>query len=674
MPNKSPHSDSELLLNQIQGDATTLEIDIDKLVRDGILNRDEAEALHSSQLAETVRMEALPSSDGENKDAVKEAAMKHKRHWVRVTRLCNQRCTFCLDSMNQDGTMIDVESLKAYIALGRRMGRERLILSGGEASVHPQYVELIRYGKQLGYDWIQTITNGMMFSYKRFAAACAEAGLNEATVSMHGHTAHVHDKLTGTPGAFVTGIKGIQNLWETGKVVVNIDVVINKQNYKQLPEIIEFYYNLGIREFDLLHIIPFGRGFDEHRHSLFFDLNDAVPYFRKAFKWADKPGVYLWTNRLPVTYLEGFERLIQDPHKLLSEFDGGRHNFEGFLRKGLKPDCWGERCDYCFLDGPCRSTMFPYREMLESHTFPLVRLDSQHIWQGTEAKAKFEAQKPQRLWLTARDAVDAQAALARSVHDDATVTMELDPGADPRPLLQESPRKISRFVVSTVEDAAKYLVGAQAIPAPTEVEVMLTRELATWLLARPATLKAWQGKEGEKGRLIATLQTHEYLSESKAADPDPATLRKLAQAGVRVRNVAQCVTGVPAEAGDTKMLDATLLDGAGFLNLDKYVGHYVEHAYYAKSIRCGRCSQFETCQGTHINYLRSHGFAIMQPLDEAGLPLPDAASFDGITEQLAEANAQRSKREQQKTVGLHSPIRAEKGPMKAAAELAIGRE
>jgi hypothetical protein len=121
----------------------------------------------------------------------------------------------------------------------------------------------------------------------------------------------------------------MKNLQDTGRVVVNIDVVINKQNYKHLPEIIEYYYNLGIREFDLLHIIPFGRGFDEHRHSLFFDLNDAVPYFRRAFQWAEKPGVYLWTNRLPVQYLEDFERLIQDPHKLFYEFDGGRHNFRG---------------------------------------------------------------------------------------------------------------------------------------------------------------------------------------------------------------------------------------------------------------------------------------------------------------------------------------------------------
>jgi pyruvate-formate lyase-activating enzyme len=641
-------------------------IDIDKLVRDGVLNRDEAEALLASHQAETgtARMEALPSTAGdvgeseEDKDTVKEAAMKHKRHWVRVTRLCNQRCTFCLDSMNQDGTMIDVESLKAYIALGRRMGRERLILSGGEASVHPEFLELIRYGKQVGYDWIQTITNGMMFSYQRFAKAAAQAGLNEATVSMHGHTAHLHDKLTGTPGAFVTGIKGIQNLQQTGQVVVNVDVVINKQNYKWLPEIIEYYYNLGIREFDLLHIIPFGRGFDEHRHSLFFDLNDAVPYFRRAFLWANKPGLYLWTNRLPVTYMEGAERLIQDPHKLFSEFDGGRHNFEGYLKRGLKPDCHGERCDYCFLDGPCRTTMFPYREHLEAGTFPVVKLDSQHAWQGTPAKEAFDKQAPQAVWLTARSAEDALTTRAQLGFAGAGLTVQLDAGADPQALYafagagQDAAQglPIRRFVVTTAEDAGRYLVGAHAVPAPAEVEVRLTRELAAWLLARPATLKAF----GQ--RLVLALRDHEFLSESQAEDPEPATLAKLARTGARMKNVPKCMAaGSEVEPHDHFLLDAKMLDAAGHLSLDRYVEHYIDSEYYAKSIRCGRCAEFDRCKGVHINYLRNHGFAMLTPLDEAGVPLPDAASFEAIAEKLKEANAARSKREQQRAFGLHKP-------------------
>ena len=670
-----------------------LDIDIDRLIRDGVLNKDEADALRQSQQSDTdgaVRMEALPSYGGDQenrghqesrgdaeeraKDAVKESAVKHKRHWVRTTRLCNQRCTFCLDSMNQDGTMVDTAALKAYILLGKRMGRERLILSGGEASVHPDFFELIKYGRQVGYEWIQTVTNGMMFSYKQFARLAADAGLNEATVSMHGHTAHLHDKLTGTPGAFVTGIKGMQNLIATGKVVVNIDVVVNKQNYKVLPDIIRYYYTeLGIREFDLLHIIPFGRGFDEHRHSLFFDLNDAVPYFRKAFEWSKKPGVYLWTNRLPVMYLEGFEKLIQDPHKLHSEFDGGRHNFEGFLKRGLKPDCFGERCDYCFLDGPCRTTMFPYRAHLEAGTFPQVRLDSRHVWQGPEARAAFERQRPQRVMLTARDAEDAKAAMARLSFANAPVTVQLDAGADPRALYAYTgtavraaaagaggtgtdgketglTARVQRFVVTTVDDAARYLVGAHAVPAPAEVEVRLTRDLASWLLARPATVKAFAG------RLVAALQVHEYMSESVAVDPEPAQLTRLAKTGIRLKNTPKCVARAEVEPHDHMELDAGMFDGAGALDLDRYVAHYVENEYFAKSIRCGRCAEFDNCRGMQINYLRNHGFGILSPLDEAGMPLADAASFDGLTGQLAEATAARGKRDQQRLLGLHKPV------------------
>jgi MoaA/NifB/PqqE/SkfB family radical SAM enzyme len=651
-------------------------IDVEALVRSGLLTRDEARALEHAQQSDDgagglVRMEALPETgkepraktwsdeaatrqDDNPKDAVKESAMKHKRHWVRVTRVCNQRCTFCLDSMNQDGSMVDVASLKAYILLGRRMGRERLILSGGEASVHPNFIELIRYGKQVGYDWVQTVTNGMMFSYKRFAQAAAQAGLDEATVSMHGHTAHLHDKLTGTPGAFVTGVAGMKNLQATGKVVVNVDVVINKQNYKALPDIIQYYHdNLHIREFDLLHIIPFGRGFDEHRHSLFFDLNDAVPYFRKAFAWSDKPGVYLWTNRLPVVYLEGHERLIQDPHKLFSEFDGGRHNFEGFLRKGQKPDCWGERCDYCFLDGPCRSTMFPYREQLEAGTFPVVALDARHVWQGDGARAAFERQKPERCKLTARDADDARHALG-NLPFSAPVTVELDAGADAAPL--HGDERVQRFVVTTLADAERMLAGDAR-----EVEIRLTRELAAWLLERPQTVQAWAG------RLVLALRTHEYLSQSQAADPDPETLGKLAKLGAKLKNVPKCVAGAETEPHDYFALDAKLLDGSGSLDLDRYVAHYVEQEYFTKSLRCGRCAEFDKCRGMHVNYVRNFGFSVMTPLDEAGLPLPDQQSFEDLAQRVAEATAKREKRDQQRLLGLHKPR------LVAANDLAIGR-
>lgn len=49
------------------------------------------------------------------------------------------------------------------------------------------------------------------------------------------------------------------------------------------------------------------------------------------------------------------------------------------------------------------------------------------------------------------------------------------------------------------------------------------------------------------------------------------------------------------------------------------------------------------------------GFASQRPLDEAGPPLADADSLEGLTEQERPAADLRNKREQQERMGVHKP-------------------
>ena len=157
--------------------------------------------------------------------SVKESAVKEKRIWVRLNRVCNNGCLFCLDSDGHDGFMESREVVEEKIRRGREEGGERLILSGGEASLHPDFVHFIEFGRALGYGWIQTITNGRMYAYRKFAD-------NETTFSMHGHRAELHDRLVGVPGAFKQAFAGLRNL--VGRIVVNIDVVLNQLNIPEL--------------------------------------------------------------------------------------------------------------------------------------------------------------------------------------------------------------------------------------------------------------------------------------------------------------------------------------------------------------------------------------------------------------------------------------------------------
>lgn len=275
-----------------------------------------------------------------------------KRHWVRLTRICNQNCLFCLDKEAQDGSILSLKEIEADLKNGYNSGAKRVVLSGGEPTIHPQFIEIIKLAKKIGCEHIQAITNGLKLSDENFFDCAVKAGLNEITVSIHGHTSAIHDKLVGAKGAFIKALKTLKNSKKYPNLIVSIDVCINKLNIRHLPEIIKTFINAGFYEFDLLHIIPFGSAW-ENRKLLFFDIEKELPHLHKALAFSKDKKVHIWTNRLPAQYLEGYENLIQDPHKLLDEANGRKKQFDDFFKKNKKLFCCGQRCQYCFLEKFC---------------------------------------------------------------------------------------------------------------------------------------------------------------------------------------------------------------------------------------------------------------------------------------------------------------------------------
>ena len=280
-----------------------------------------------------------------------ETVAAQKRHWVRLTRGCNNHCLFCLDSDSHDNSLISFQKIKLDLEKGINKGLLRVVLSGGEPTIHPDFLKIIKQAKKIGYQRIQVITNGRMFFYKGFLQEAIEVGLNEITFSIHGHTAKLHDQLTGIKGSFNQAIIALKNALLNKELIVNIDICINKKNIKYLREILENFINFGVYEFDLLQIVPFGRAWN-NRKKLFYNLPKTVSYFKKALELSRDNRLHIWTNRFPAEYLEGFESMIQDPSKLHSEIEGMEKTFDEFLNSGKIP-CAGKRCQFCFMEKFC---------------------------------------------------------------------------------------------------------------------------------------------------------------------------------------------------------------------------------------------------------------------------------------------------------------------------------
>lgn len=290
-----------------------------------------------------------------NKVQIKNKAAEEKRHWVRLTNTCNQRCVFCHDRRNQQGGVVPFEEIVRDLQKGRRRGCRRVVLSGGEPTLHPELARVISEARRLGYSHVQMVSNGRMLFYKDFVKALKTAGLDEVTLSLHSHLEGPFEQITRAKGSFRQAMKGLLAVLEND-FIVSVDIVINKLNYKSLARTMKFFIGLGVYEFDLLHLIPFGDAW-QNRRDVYCPIQKAKKYLDEAFELSRKEQVYLWTNRLPAMYLEGYEDLIQSPRKLFDEVAGMEQELKNVLETGRPMICSGERCGYCFMEAFCQDLM-----------------------------------------------------------------------------------------------------------------------------------------------------------------------------------------------------------------------------------------------------------------------------------------------------------------------------
>ncbi len=291
---------------------------------------------------------------------------KENRTWLRIINSCNSKCIFCLDSDSQNSKIIDEKIIKNQIKKWyKKWFFNKIIISGWEASIHPKFHEFIKYAREIWYKKIQTITNWQKFESLDFCNIVINSWLDEITFSLHWHNSKLHDFLTWIPGSFKKALKWLINIKKYfPKIIVNIDIVLNKINIDFIPEMIKFYNKLWVYEFDLLQIIPFWRAVS-NKKLLFYNPEKKLKVFKKIWELSKISGMYIWTNRLKPEILEWYENLIQNPEKIKWEVLWEAKNmFENFIRKWIKPDCFWEKCKDCFLSNYCQEYIYSNKKIL----------------------------------------------------------------------------------------------------------------------------------------------------------------------------------------------------------------------------------------------------------------------------------------------------------------------
>jgi MoaA/NifB/PqqE/SkfB family radical SAM enzyme len=254
---------------------------------------------------------------------------------INVGKACNNRCVFCLDGMpkKEDRSYIDFEVMKKELDRWYAEGHRSVGFLGGEPTTYSKIVQSVAYAKALGFTRIAIATNATKLRLEHFTDRIVEAGLTRVTISMHGHTEELEDRLTRVPGNFKKKCKAIRLLKEKQaqgylKDGLSINIVLNGWNYRYLPKILKFFYDdMGLDDVRINFVRP--EGYAENSRELTPLFSKVVPVVVKS--------VLLNEFHFKKTFTFGGIPMCQLPPKLL--------NSEKLLRKyvgeyrDLSTDC-----------------------------------------------------------------------------------------------------------------------------------------------------------------------------------------------------------------------------------------------------------------------------------------------------------------------------------------------
>ncbi len=161
---------------------------------------------------------------------------------LELTNRCNLRCPVCFagagEAAVRDLSLAEISA--QYDFLMAHGGPFNIQLSGGEPTVRDDLPEIIRMGREKGFEFFQLNTNGLRLAYEPgYGALLKSAGLNTVFLQFDGLTDEVYITLRGR-ALMAEKLKAMENCAAAGLGIVLVPVIASGVNEGQVGEILRF--------------------------------------------------------------------------------------------------------------------------------------------------------------------------------------------------------------------------------------------------------------------------------------------------------------------------------------------------------------------------------------------------------------------------------------------------
>jgi len=198
---------------------------------------------------------------------------------IHITLRCNLKCVHCyIGEKKQIDLPLNI--IKKFIPEFYQLQGLRILVSGGEPLLHPQFKEIIEYISQFPLR-IMLLTNGTLITPK--IAEFLKNHVYEIQISIDGIESH--NEFRADKNAYNKAINAIQMLKNKG-ISIEVATMIHKKNINELNQLSETLKELNVDHWSL--DIPVLTGDFIKNRDYIPDLEKAVNALKK-FGWGGCP-------------------------------------------------------------------------------------------------------------------------------------------------------------------------------------------------------------------------------------------------------------------------------------------------------------------------------------------------------------------------------------------------
>ena len=186
-----------------------------------------------------------------------------------ITRLCNLKCTHCYlpagfvdtnefpDGYYRDSELTQSQCFRVIDEIAEINPNVLLILTGGEPLLRPDILKISDYAARTGFLVVMG-TNGVLLNDET-VQRMSDHGVAGAGISLDAVDPVNHDKFRGMEGAWEGTMNGVEAL-KRANLDFLVQTSVTRWNYDEIPQIVDFAYELGAKVFNLYFLVRTGRG------------------------------------------------------------------------------------------------------------------------------------------------------------------------------------------------------------------------------------------------------------------------------------------------------------------------------------------------------------------------------------------------------------------------------